>query len=337
VPCTNTHETVPEQSYGNECGIPVAVCMEDAGERATSEFTPSTILVKLFRMRIGFIGLGIMGSGMVQNLAQKGHAVRVWNRSPERAQELALPRADSPRELAEQCDVVLTCVSDPAAVERVVFAEDGVLGAARPGFRYVECSTVSPALVRRLATAFAERGAEVLEAPVTGSRLGAANGTLLFMTGGPEALHREFEPLLLAMGSRAIHCGPAGQGALMKLAGNTLISSMLAGFCEALVVAEKGGLSIDKVLEVIAASGFSSPYFAFKGQAIKQRAFDTHFSIDLLVKDQSLMLAEAAEQRTPLPVLTTIREVFEAARTQGLGGEDIAGVIRVLERAAGLR
>jgi 3-hydroxyisobutyrate dehydrogenase len=287
--------------------------------------------------RIGFIGLGIMGSGMARNLAQKGHAVRVWNRSRERAAALGLPVDDSPRALAEQSDVVLTCVSDPTAVERVVFAEDGVLSAARAGFRYVECSTVSPALVRRIATAFAEHGAGALEAPVTGSRQGAANGTLLFMTGGPEALHRELEPILLAMGSRAIYCGESGQGALMKLAGNTLISSMLAGLCEALVVAEKGGLGIDKVLEVIAASGFSSPYYAFKGQAIKQRAFDTHFSIDLLVKDQSLMLAEGAAQGTPLPVLRAIRELFQAASAQGFGSEDIAGVIRVVERAAGLR
>jgi 3-hydroxyisobutyrate dehydrogenase len=215
-----------------------------------------------------------------------------------------------------------------------VFAEDGVLHAARPGFRYVECSTVSPELVRRIGSALAEHGAAALEAPMTGSRLGAENGTLLFMTGGEPALHAELEPLLLAMGSRAIHCGGSGQGALMKLVGNTLISFMLEGLCEGLVVAEKGGLSVPKVLEVVAASGFASPYFAFKGRAIEQRTFDTHFSIDLLVKDQSLMLAEAARQRTPLPALAAIREVFQAARAQGLGSEDIAAVIKVLERAA---
>jgi 3-hydroxyisobutyrate dehydrogenase-like beta-hydroxyacid dehydrogenase len=285
--------------------------------------------------RIGFIGLGIMGSGMVKNLVRKGFSVSVWNRSPERCQQFGLPIAGSPRALAAANDVVVCCVSDPNAVERVVFADDGVLSGVRPGFRYVECSTVSPELVRRISAAMAERGAAALEAPVTGSRLGAANGTLLFMTGGEPALHAELEPLLLAMGARAIHCGDVGQGALMKLIGNTLISFMLEGLCEGLVVAEKGGLSIEKVLEVIAASGFASPYFAFKGGAIKERAFDTHFSIDLLFKDQSLMLAEAARQRTPLPALSAIREVFQAARGQGLGSEDISAVIKVLERAAG--
>ncbi|HYO97307.1 MAG TPA: NAD(P)-dependent oxidoreductase, partial [Polyangiaceae bacterium] len=178
---------------------------------------------------IGFVGLGIMGSGMVRNLATKGFEVRVWNRSPERVQELGLgiESAASPRELARTSDVVVCCVSDPAAVERVVFADDGVLAAARPGFRYIECSTVSPELVRRLASAFEAHGAAALEAPMTGSRIAADKGTLLFMTGGPAALHAELEPVLLAMGTRAIHCGDNGQGALMKLIGNSLISFML--------------------------------------------------------------------------------------------------------------
>jgi 3-hydroxyisobutyrate dehydrogenase len=286
--------------------------------------------------RIGFVGLGIMGSGMAKNLARKGWPVTVWNRSPARAAELGLPVAASPRALGEASDVVVACVADPAAVERVVFADDGVLQAARPGFRYVECSTVSPELVRRTAGAFAARGAGMLEAPVTGSKLAAESGSLLFMTGGPAELHRELEPLLLAMGSRAIHCGESGQGALMKLIGNSLISFMLEGLCEGLVVAQKGGLATDKVLEVIAASGFASPYFAFKGAAIRDRNFETHFSIDLLVKDQSLMLSEAAGREVPLPALAAIREVFQSARAQGLGAQDICAVIRVLERAAGL-
>lgn len=287
--------------------------------------------------RIGFVGLGIMGSGMVKNLVKKGYAVSVWNRTPERARALGveLTVARSPKELAETSDVVITCVSDPQAVERVVFAEDGVLAGARPGFRYLECSTVSVELVQRIAVAFAERGAASLEAPVTGSKLGAENGTLLFMTGGPRALHDELEPLMLAMGSRAIHVGESGQGALVKLIGNSLISFMLAGLCEGFVVAERAGLSFEKVLEVVMASGYQSPYFTFKGNAIRARDFSTHFSIDLLVKDQSLMLDEAARARVPLPGLAAIREVFQAARAQGLGEEDIAAVFKTFQRLAG--
>ena len=287
--------------------------------------------------RIGFIGLGIMGQGMVGSLLRKGHTVSVWNRSRKNASELGfdVPFAESPRSLAEQTDVVFTCVADPAAVERVVFADDGVLAAARPGFSYVECSTVSPALVRRISDAFSACGASALEAPVTGSKMGARNATLLFMTGGAPELHAALEPLLLSMGTRAIHCGESGQGALMKLIGNSLISFMLEGLCEGLTVAQKGGLPLATVLDVIQASGFASPYFAFKGAAIRDRNFDTHFSIDLLFKDQSLMLAHAAEQRTPLPGLAAIREVFQAARAQGLGSQDISAVIQALERGAG--
>lgn len=288
--------------------------------------------------RVGFIGLGIMGTGMVQNLVQKGFPVTVWNRTPKRVRELGLevPVAESPRRLAEVSDVVVTCVADPNAVEEVVFGAEGVIHAARAGLRYIETSTVSPALVRRIAEEMGARGAAALEAPMTGSRAGAESGTLLFMTGGPPELHAELEPLLLAMGSRAIHCGPSGQGALMKLIGNTLISFMLEGLCESLVVARKGGLAVERVLEVVQASGFASNYYAFKGGAIQRRDFATQFSIDLLHKDQSLMLAEAALQQTPLPALAAIREVLQSARAQGLGSEDICSVIKALERNAGL-
>lgn len=285
--------------------------------------------------RIGFIGLGIMGTGMVKNLVRKGWSVSVWNRSPGRAENLGAEVMPSPRALAEACDVVLTCVSDPQAVERVVFADDGVLGAARPGFRYLECSTISSSLALELDRAFTQRGAGFLEAYVTGSKLGAENGTLLFMTGGPGALHAELEPLLLGMGARAIHCGAVSQAAVVKLAGNTIISFMLEGLCEALVVGQKAGVSVDKLLEVIQASGFASPYFAVKGAAIRERRFDTHFSIDLLHKDQTLMLAEAAERRVPMLGLAALREVFAAASAQGLGSADISAVIQVLERASG--
>ncbi len=290
------------------------------------------------RVRVGCAGLGLMGQGMAANLLKKGFLAGVWNRTPERCQGFAssVRVARSPRELAEMSDVVVTCVSDPEAVERVVFAEDGVLAAARPGFRYVETSTIGPALTRRIADAFRARGAEALDAPMTGSKLGAAGGTLLFMTGGRAETHEELLPVLLAMGAKAVHCGESGQGALMKLINNTLISFMLEGLCEGLVVGRKGGLTLEKMLEVVMASGYASPYYAFKGGAIGRRDFETHFSIDLLVKDQGLMLAEAAAQRTPLPGLAAIREVHQAARALGHGAEDIAAVVKAVERMAGL-
>ena len=289
--------------------------------------------------RIGFAGLGLMGGRMARNLAQKGFALTVWNRSRDRCEELARAGArvaETPRALAEAADVVVTCVADPAAVERVVFAEDGVLAAAHPGFRYLETSTISPDLSRRLVEAFRRRGADALEAPVTGSKLGAEKGTLLLMTGGRREVHDELMPVMMAMGTKAIYCGEAGQAAVMKLIGNTLISYMIEGFCEGLLVGRRAGLAFDTMIEVIMASGFASPYFAFKGAAIAKRDFDTHFSIDLLVKDQGLMLAEAGARGLPLPGLAAIREVFQAARGQGFGHEDICAVVKVLEKSAGM-
>ena len=289
--------------------------------------------------RIGFAGMGLMGSRMALNLLKKGFSLTVWNRTPERCEPLAKEGAKvarTPRELAEASDVVVACVADPNAAARVMFAEDGIRPAVRPGFRYLECSTISPGLVKRMGEVLRERDADVLEAPVTGSKLGSERGTLLFMTGGRQETHDELMPVMMAMGSKAILCGELGDASVVKLIGNTIISFMLEGFCEGLVVAQKNKIPLQTVLDVVMASGFASPYFAFKGAAIEKRDFDQHFSIDLLVKDQNLMLDEAAQQRVPMPGLAAIREVFQSARAQGLGQEDIAAVVKVLERAAGL-
>jgi 3-hydroxyisobutyrate dehydrogenase len=289
--------------------------------------------------RIGFAGLGLMGSRMARQFLAKGFPLAVWNRNPEKAAPLARDGAKvarSPRELAEMSDVVVTCVADPNAVGRIVFADDGVRPAARPGFRYVETSTISPGLMRRIAEVLEGGGAEVLEAPVTGSKTGAEKGTLVIMTGGKPEVHEELMPVLMAMGAKAIHCGPIGHGSVVKLVGNTIISFMLEGLCEGLVVARKAGVSPDRLLEVVMASGFSSPYYPFKATAIAKGDYEQHFSVDLLVKDQTLMLEEAAVQKAPMPGLAALREVFQAARAQGWGQDDIAAVYKVVAKNAGL-
>jgi 3-hydroxyisobutyrate dehydrogenase-like beta-hydroxyacid dehydrogenase len=289
--------------------------------------------------RIGFAGLGIMGSRMARNLLVKGYPLAVWNRTKKRCEPLlaaGATAAATPRELAAGADVVVACLADPAAVEEFVFGASGMLAAAWPGLRYVETATISPELARRVGEALRARGAEMLEAPVTGSKLGAERGTLLIMTGGRKEVHDELQPILLAFGAKAIYCGDLGQASVVKLVGNTLISFMLEGLCEGLVAARKAGVPIQTVLEVVQASGYASPYYAFKGEAIARRDWETHFSIDLLVKDQGLMLSLAHALRSPMPGLAAIREVFQAARAQGSGQEDIAAVVKAVERAAGL-
>lgn len=281
-----------------------------------------------------------MGSRMARHYLDKGFPLTVWNRTAERAAPLAAAGAAiaaTPRELAERSDVVVACVADPAAVERLVFAHDGILAAARPGLRYLETSTVSPALVRRVDAALRAKGAAMLEAPVTGSKTGAEKGSLILMTGGPRALHDELLPVMMAIGSKAVYCGEMGQGSVVKLIGNALISFMLEGLCEGLVMARKAGVPQDTLLEVVMASGYQSPYFTFKGAAIAARNWEQHFSIDLLVKDQTLALEEAGARGVPMPGLAAIREVFQAARAQGFGQEDIAAVFKTVAAAAGLR
>lgn len=294
-------------------------------------------------VRVGFIGLGIMGRGMVKNLLRKGWDVRIWNRTEQRIDALKrelnieLAVAESPRALAAATDVLISCVADPAAVERVVFAADGILAGAHPGFCHVESSTVSPDLVRRIARDLQAVGGRALEAPVTGSRVGAEEGSLLFMTGGPAELHAELLPLLLAMGKKAIYCGPSGNGAIVKLAGNTMVSYVLEGLAEAIVVSEKAGVPAATLLDVFQNSGYASPFIGWKGGVIARSDFDTHFSVNLLVKDQSLMLAQAASLGASMPGLAAIREVFQAARGLGLGEKDIASVVEVLRLCAGMR
>jgi 3-hydroxyisobutyrate dehydrogenase len=289
--------------------------------------------------RIGFAGLGLMGGRMARHYLDKGFPLAVWNRTPERCAPLVAAgasQAQTPRELAERSDVLVACVSDPPAVERLVFAEDGILGAARPGFTYLETSTISPALARRVDEALRAKGARMLEAPVTGSKMGAEKGTLILMTGGPRDLHDQLMPVMMAIGAKAVYCGEMGQGSVVKLIGNGLISFMLEGLCEGLVLARKAGIPQETLLEVVMASGYQSPYFPFKGAAIAKRDWDTHFSIDLLVKDQTLALEEASAQGVPMPGLAAIREVFQSARARGWGAEDIAAVVKVIESAAGL-
>ncbi len=291
------------------------------------------------KLRIGFAGLGLMGQRMAPHFLTKGHALTVWNRTAEKCEPLRALGASvaaSPRELAEASDVVFSCIADPAAVERLVFAEDGLIHGVRPGFRYIETSTVTPELTKRVDAAIQAKGGAMLEAPVTGSKNGAANAALLMMTGGAREVHDELLPLLQVIGSKAIYCGPMGAASYVKLLGNTYISFMLEALAETSVLAKKADIPLETVLEVVMASGFASPYYTFKGGALIKRDFDQHFSIDLLVKDQNLMLAEAASRGASMPGLVAIRDVCQTARDQGHGQDDIIGVVKVLERAAGI-
>ncbi|MGQ0504946.1 MAG: NAD(P)-dependent oxidoreductase [Myxococcaceae bacterium] len=288
--------------------------------------------------RVGYCGMGIMGSRMAKNLAAKGFDVVVWNRTRARAEALQGVRvASTPAELAAQVDVICTCVADPAALEEVSFGPAGLLSTARAGQLFIDFSTVRVELTRRLESACHAKKMEFVEAPVTGSKNGAEKGTLLLMVGATPEAFAKAEPLFQAVGEKAIHCGPVGAGTQVKLAGNALIALMLEGISEGMLLTQKAGVDPRKLLEVVQASGFRSPYYDFKGPALLRREFDTHFSIDLMFKDLSLFLESAAEHRVPTPAAAAVRETYQLARAQGKGEQDIGAVVTTLEDLCGER
>ena len=285
--------------------------------------------------RVGFLGLGTMGAPMAKNLQKKGFQVVVWNRTPARAEALkadGVEVAASPADLASKVDAFCTCVADPAALEGVA---EGLLQTARAGQLFIDFSTVSVPLVESLAARFAARGVDFADAPVTGSRSGAEKGTLVIMTGCSAQTLERATPIFQAVGEKVVHCGEVGAGTQVKLAGNALIAGMLQCFSEGLLLTKKAGVDPRKLIEVVQASGFRSPYFDFKGKAILERDFTTHFSIDLMHKDLTLFLDNAAAHQVPVPTAASLRETYAFARATGHGGQDIAAVVTAYEDVVG--
>jgi 3-hydroxyisobutyrate dehydrogenase len=289
---------------------------------------------------VGFLGLGIMGSRMARNLAQKGFKVVAWNRTPARVAELAqyaVTAAATPAALAAQVDAFCTCVSDPPALREVALGTNGLLAGAKAGQLFIDFSTVSVELTRELEASFGAKQVGFVEAPVTGSKGGADKGTLVLMVGANDDAFARAQPIFQAVGEKTIHCGPVGAGTQVKLAGNALIALMLEGLSEGMLLTQKAGVDPRKLIEVVQASGFRSPYFDFKGQAILKRDFETAFSIDLMFKDLSLFLESAARHRVPTPATAAVKETYQLARAQGKGAQDISAVVTTLEDLCGER
>jgi 3-hydroxyisobutyrate dehydrogenase-like beta-hydroxyacid dehydrogenase len=289
---------------------------------------------------VGFLGLGLMGARMAKNLKKKGFEVTVWNRTLARAKELeadGLHVASTPAEVAARVDTFCTCVADVAALREVAMGANGLLSAAKPGQLFIDFSTVSVALVHELGAAFGAKGVDVIDAPVTGSKNGAEKGTLVIMTGGSDAAMARAQPVFEAVGEKVVHCGALGAGTQVKLAGNGLIAAMLQSFSEGLLLTTKAGVDPRRFIEVVQASGFRSPYFDFKGKALLERDFSTHFSIDLMHKDLSLLIDNAAVHKVPMPAAAAMKETYAVARAAGKGEQDIGAVVTVFEELCGQR
>ncbi len=287
-------------------------------------------------MKITFLGNGIMGGPMAANLARAGHTVRVWNRSPEKAEIPGTTRVETPAAGTTGAEVVWMCLSDTAAVDEVLGGEQGVLAAAEPGLIIADSSTISPRASREWAARCAQRDVVMLDCPVTGSRNGAESAQLIFIVGGPDAAVRTLDPLFHAMGQRVFHMGGNGQGLATKLAMNLNLALIYEGFIEGMVLAEKSGVPAERMLEIIGATMLRSGVTDYKAEAVRRRDFTANFPLRLMLKDIRLMLEHARELRVKLPALETVEEIYAVATEEGLGDFDFAASLTLLEKWAGL-
>lgn len=288
--------------------------------------------------RIGFIGLGIMGRGMVTNLLKAGFDLCVWNRSPGRIEEFLAAGAvgaDSPADLAARSDVILICVSDTPDVETVILGEQGVIHGARAGALVIDMSTISPQATRQIAARLAEKGVHMLDAPVSGGSEGAARGTLSIMVGGETGQLERAMPYLQAMGKAITHVGGHGDGQMVKLVNQILVVGNALAMCEALLFARAGGLDLRKTLEAVSPGAAGSWMLSNRGPQILDRDWRPGFTIDLQQKDLRLALAAADQMGVPVLAASLVFNLYRTLQAQGLGGEGNHALMKALERLSG--
>lgn len=289
--------------------------------------------------QIGFIGLGIMGRGMARNLLKAGFRVHVWNRTAERMDELAAEgaiKAHSPRELAGQCDVIITCVSDTPDVEQVILGENGVIHGVKRGALIIDMSTISPHATRAIAERLREKGASMLDAPISGGSEGAAKGTLSIMIGGEAKEVERAMPYLRAMGKTITHVGDHGAGQMVKLVNQILVVGNALAMCEALLFAKAGGLDLQKTLEAVGGGAAGSWMLNHRGPQIIRRDWRPGFTIDLQQKDVRLILAAADQLGVPVLASSLVFNLYRTLQADGLGAEGNHALIKALEKLSGI-
>ena len=288
--------------------------------------------------RVGFIGLGIMGRGMANNLLKAGFKVRVWNRTASRMDTLVEAGAEagsSPADVAANSDIIVTCVSDTPDVERVILGEDGVINGATAGSLVIDCSTISPQATREIAAKLAEKGIHMLDAPVSGGSEGAAKGTLSIMIGGDEDQYQRALPVFQAMGKTITHIGVVGTGQTVKLVNQVLVVGNCLAMCEALLLAQAGGVDLQKTYEAISQGAAGSWMFTNRGPQIMKRDWRPGFTIALQQKDLRLVLDAADELGVPLAGTSLIFNLYRTLEAQGLQDEGNHALVKALEHLAG--
>ena len=290
--------------------------------------------------KVGLIGTGLMGRGMVHSLVRKGHDVKIANRTRARAEEAAQEGGTvvgTAAEASKDVEVVVTMLADPAAVIEVFEGKDGVLSAIGSGTIVIDSSTVSPPTTQRIAEGLKARGASLLDAPVFGSRNEAESGTLGFIVGGDRKAFESVKDLLVGcMGKTAHYMGKSGMGATAKLVTNLIISMQLEAYNEGIVLATKAGLDPALMVEMLMTSRAKCGIMEMKGTPILNRDFTPFFALKLMNKDMRLALETAESLGVCMPGLASLKQILSACMGSGLGEEDFSAMIKFHERNAGV-
>lgn len=282
---------------------------------------------------VGFLGLGIMGSAMAKNLLKAGYKVTVWNRSPDKCAELAALGAGvaaTPAEVTSSCRITFAMLADPAAAHAVCFGPGGALEGICSDRGYVDMSTVDAETAKEIGAAISEKGGSFLEAPVSGSKKPAQDGTLIILAAGDRKLFDQAFPFFEKMGKKSLFLGEVGRGAQMKLIVNMTMGGMMTIFCEALALAAKAGLSAADLLEVIDAGAMANPMFKMKGAQIIEGTFDPAFPLKHMQKDLRLAVALGDALGQPLFSAAAANESFKKAKALGLSDQDFCAVFRAI-------
>jgi 2-hydroxy-3-oxopropionate reductase len=289
--------------------------------------------------KVGFIGLGIMGQGMARNLFEAGFDLCIWNRSPDRLAALAASgcrTAVSPADLAAQSSIVITCVSDTPDVEAVLLGQNGVIAGLQPGSLIIDMSTISPRATREMAATFSARGSHMLDAPVSGGSEGAERGTLTIMVGGDAAQVERAMPLFRVMGQNVTHVGSHGDGQMVKLVNQVLVVVNMLGVSEAFILAQAGGLDLERTLAAVSPGAAGSWMLSYRGPQVLQRDWRPGFTIDLQQKDLRLVMEAADELGVPALATAMVFNFYRSLQAQGLGHEGNHALVKALERLAGV-
>ncbi|HEV3332429.1 MAG TPA: NAD(P)-dependent oxidoreductase [Bryobacteraceae bacterium] len=288
---------------------------------------------------IGYIGLGVMGSRMVNRLLEKGHTVTGYNRTKSKAQWLidkGMKWADSPRAVCAAAEVILSMVTDSAALENIANGPDGVLAGLSGGKIWVEMSTVSPGVSRALAAHAREKGADMLDGPVSGSVLTLEQGKLSVMAGGRKETFERVKPLLLDLGPKVTYVGDNGLALVVKIAHNLNLTTQMMAFSEGVLLAEKSGIPREVAVDVLTHSAISSPMVQYRGPFVLKMPDEAWFDVNMMQKDLLLALELGRQVEVPLPTTTIANQYLTAARAIGLAKQDFAIVFEVLARMSGV-